>query len=42
MARAVAEGRLVLPIATRLPLEEIRKATTIAEKGAERKVILQV
>ncbi|MGH7434249.1 MAG: NADP-dependent oxidoreductase [Polyangiaceae bacterium] len=42
VARAVAEGRLVLPIATRLPLEEIRKATTIAEKGTEGKVILRV
>jgi len=42
LVRAVAEGTLVIPIAKRLPLSEIRKAQELAEKGAGGKVVLQL
>jgi len=41
MVRAVAEGALVIPIARRFPLAEIRQAQELAEKGAGGKVLLQ-
>ena len=41
MLRAVAEGSLVIPIARRFPLSEIREAQTLAEKGAGGKVLLR-
>ncbi len=41
LVRAVAEGALVIPIARRFPLSEIREAQTMAEKGAGGKVLLQ-
>jgi NADPH:quinone reductase-like Zn-dependent oxidoreductase len=41
MVRAVAEGALVIPIARRFPLAEIRGAHQMAEKGAGGKVVLQ-
>jgi NADPH:quinone reductase-like Zn-dependent oxidoreductase len=42
MVRAVAEGALLVPIARRFPLSEIREAHTAAEKGAGGKVLLRV
>jgi len=42
LARAAAEGRLVIPIARRMPLTQIREAHAMAEKGAEGKVVLDV
>jgi len=42
LARAVAEGKLVIPIAKRFPLAQIREAQTLAEKGAGGKVVLLV
>jgi NADPH:quinone reductase-like Zn-dependent oxidoreductase len=42
MVRAVAEGTLVIPIAGRLPLSEIREAQDLAEKGAGGKVLLRL
>jgi len=42
LARAVADGKLVIPIARRLPLAQIREAQTLAEKGAGGKVVLVV
>ena len=42
LARAAAEGRLVVPIAKRMPLTQIREAHALAEKGAEGKVVLRV
>lgn len=42
LARAAAEGRLVIPIAQRLPLTQIRDAHATAEKGAEGKVVLRM
>jgi NADPH:quinone reductase-like Zn-dependent oxidoreductase len=42
LARAAAEGRLVIPIAKRLPLAQIREAHAMAEKGAEGKVVLRM
>jgi NADPH:quinone reductase-like Zn-dependent oxidoreductase len=42
MVRAVAEGTLVIPIAKRFPLSEIREAQELAEKGAGGKVLLRL
>jgi NADPH:quinone reductase-like Zn-dependent oxidoreductase len=42
LARAVAEGRLVIPIAKRLPFAQIREAHSMAERGAEGKVVLRM
>jgi NADPH:quinone reductase-like Zn-dependent oxidoreductase len=42
MVRAVAEGALVIPIARRFPLSEIRDAQALAEKGAGGKVLLEL
>jgi NADPH:quinone reductase-like Zn-dependent oxidoreductase len=42
MVRAVAEGTLVIPIAKRFPLSEIREAQDLAEKGAGGKVLLRL
>jgi NADPH:quinone reductase-like Zn-dependent oxidoreductase len=42
LARAAAEGRLVIPIAQRLPLPQIRDAHAMAERGAEGKVVLRM
>jgi NADPH:quinone reductase-like Zn-dependent oxidoreductase len=40
LAGAVAHGKLVIPIAKRLPLSEAGQAQKLAEKGAGGKVIL--
>ena len=40
LARAVAEGQLVIPIAKRFPLGQAAEAQKVAEKGAGGKVIL--
>jgi len=40
LGRAVAEGKLVIPIAKKLPLTEAREAHKLAEKSAGGKVIL--
>jgi NADPH:quinone reductase-like Zn-dependent oxidoreductase len=42
LAQAVAEGKLVIPIAKRMALAEIREAQRVAEKGAGGKVIVKV
>jgi NADPH:quinone reductase-like Zn-dependent oxidoreductase len=42
LVRAVADGALVIPIAKRLPLAQIREAQQLAERGAGGKVIVQV
>jgi NADPH:quinone reductase-like Zn-dependent oxidoreductase len=42
LAQAVAEGSLVIPIAQRLPLAQIREAQTLAERGAGGKVVLLI
>jgi NADPH:quinone reductase-like Zn-dependent oxidoreductase len=42
LVAAVAEGRLAIPIAKRMPLAEIRDAQRLAEKGAGGKVVLRV
>lgn len=42
LARDVAEGKLVIPIAKKFPLAEIREAQTLAERGAGGKVVLVV
>ncbi|MGP8033620.1 MAG: NADP-dependent oxidoreductase [Steroidobacteraceae bacterium] len=42
LARAVMEGKLVIPIAIRFPLAEIREAQTLAARGAGGKVLLLV
>src|SRR5580704_15080832 len=42
LVRAVAEGALVIPIAKRFPLAQIREAQQFAEKGAGGKVIVRV
>jgi NADPH:quinone reductase-like Zn-dependent oxidoreductase len=36
----VAEGALVIPIARRFPLSEVRQAHDLAERGAGGKVLL--
>jgi len=40
LARAVAEKKLLIPIAKRMPLSEAREAQALAEKGAGGKVVL--
>jgi NADPH:quinone reductase-like Zn-dependent oxidoreductase len=42
LIRAVAEGALVIPIAKRFPLAQIREAQRFAEQGAGGKVIVRV
>jgi NADPH:quinone reductase-like Zn-dependent oxidoreductase len=42
LVRAVAEGALVIPIARRFPLAQIREAQQFAEQGAGGKVIVRV
>jgi NADPH:quinone reductase-like Zn-dependent oxidoreductase len=42
LAGAVATGRLVIPIAERMPLEKIREAQAVAERGAGGKVVIVV
>jgi NADPH:quinone reductase-like Zn-dependent oxidoreductase len=42
LARAAAESSLVIPIAMRVPLAQIREAHSMAEKGAEGKVVLRM
>jgi NADPH:quinone reductase-like Zn-dependent oxidoreductase len=42
LVRAVAEGALVIPIATRFPLAQIREAQQFAEQGAGGKVLVLV
>jgi NADPH:quinone reductase-like Zn-dependent oxidoreductase len=42
LARAAAEQRLVIPIAKRLPLTQIREAHAMAERGVGGKVVLRV
>ena len=42
LAQAAAAGKLVIPIARRMPLTQVREAHTLAEKGAGGKIILQV
>jgi NADPH:quinone reductase-like Zn-dependent oxidoreductase len=42
LVQAAAAGELVIPIAKRMPLEQIRAAQTLAEKGAGGKVVLLV
>jgi NADPH:quinone reductase-like Zn-dependent oxidoreductase len=40
LARAVAEGKLIIPIAKRFPLDQAREAQKLAEAGAGGKVVL--
>ena len=40
LAQAVADGKLVVPIARRFPLAEAAAAHALAEKGADGKVLL--
>jgi NADPH:quinone reductase-like Zn-dependent oxidoreductase len=40
LAKAVAEGGLVIPVAKRMPLAQIREAQALAEHGAGGKVVL--
>ncbi len=40
LARAVADGKLVIPIAQRFPLDQAREAQRMAEAGAGGKVVL--
>jgi NADPH:quinone reductase-like Zn-dependent oxidoreductase len=42
LARAAAEGSLVIPIAIRMPLAQIREAHSMAQAGAEGKVVLRM
>jgi NADPH:quinone reductase-like Zn-dependent oxidoreductase len=42
LAQAVAEGKLVIPIAKKYPLAEIRAAQTLGERGPGGKVVLLV
>jgi NADPH:quinone reductase-like Zn-dependent oxidoreductase len=42
LAKAVADGNLVIPIAKRIPLAQIREAQALAERGAGGKVVLLV
>jgi NADPH:quinone reductase-like Zn-dependent oxidoreductase len=42
LARAAAEGSLVIPIAMRVPFAQIREAHSMAEAGAEGKVVLRM
>jgi NADPH:quinone reductase-like Zn-dependent oxidoreductase len=40
LAKAVAEGRLTIPIAAKMPLKEAREGHALMEKGAHGKVLL--
>jgi NADPH:quinone reductase-like Zn-dependent oxidoreductase len=42
LAQAVVAGKLVIPIAKRMTLEQIREAQTIAERGAGGKILLRM
>jgi NADPH:quinone reductase-like Zn-dependent oxidoreductase len=42
LAQAVTDGKLVIPIAKKLPLAEIREAQTLGERGPGGKVVLLV
>jgi NADPH:quinone reductase-like Zn-dependent oxidoreductase len=42
LAQAVARGELVIPIVARLPLDQVREAQTLSEKGAAGKIVLRV
>ena len=42
LARAAAAGRLLIPIAARMPLTQIREAHAMAERGVDGKVVLRV
>jgi len=42
LARAAAEGRLVIPIAARLPLARIGEAHAMAQQGASGKVVVRM
>jgi len=42
LARAAAEGRLIIPIAARLPLARIGEAHAMAQQGASGKVVVSV
>jgi NADPH:quinone reductase-like Zn-dependent oxidoreductase len=42
LARAAAEGSLVIPIAMRVPFAQIREAHSMAERGTEGKVVLRM
>jgi len=42
LARAAADGSLVIPIAARLPFAQIREAHSRAEAGAEGKVVVRM
>jgi NADPH:quinone reductase-like Zn-dependent oxidoreductase len=42
LARANAEGKLIIPIAKRFPLAEIREAQAVAQRGAGGKVLLLI
>ena len=42
LAAAVAAGALTIPIARRMPLEEIREAHALAEHGAGGKIVLRI
>jgi NADPH:quinone reductase-like Zn-dependent oxidoreductase len=40
LAGRVAEGKLVIPIAKKLPLADARQAQTLAQRGAGGKILL--
>ena len=42
LAQAVAEGKLVIPIAKKLPLAQVRQAQELAQQGGVGKVILTI
>lgn len=42
LAQAVVRGELVIPIAARLPLEQVGEAQTLSERGAGGKIVLRV
>lgn len=42
LARSVADGKLVIPIAKRMPLTDIREAHALAERGAGGKIVLRI
>jgi NADPH:quinone reductase-like Zn-dependent oxidoreductase len=42
LARSVADGKLVIPIAKRMPLADIREAHALAERGAGGKIVLLI
>ena len=42
LAESAAAGKLIIPIARRMPLAQVREAHTLAEKGVGGKIILQI